>query len=219
MGTPEAMYDSDGNRTWSCDLDSYGRVRKFTGRLTDCPFRFQGQYEDEETGLYYNRFRYYSPEMGGYISQDPIRLNGSKFSLYAFVSNINFYVDILGLVGGGSYSDVRGSNIGGQVHHMPANSINDLSHGEGPSIWMETADHQLTASHGWQGAEGAAYRATQAELISQNQMAKAIEMDIDDIQGLFGSKYDSNIKEMIIYAESKEFISKDEAEWLKSKCK
>jgi hypothetical protein len=28
---------------------------------TMCPFRYQGQYEDAETGLYYNRFRYYSP--------------------------------------------------------------------------------------------------------------------------------------------------------------
>ena len=36
------------------------------------PFRFQGQYEDEETGLYYNRFRYYSPEEGCYTQQDPI---------------------------------------------------------------------------------------------------------------------------------------------------
>ncbi len=35
------------------------------------PFRYQGQYEDEETGLYYNRNRYYSPEEGVYICQDP----------------------------------------------------------------------------------------------------------------------------------------------------
>jgi RHS repeat-associated protein len=57
---------------WETHLDIYGKVRTFAGRsLSDCPFRFQGQYEDSETGLYYNRFRYYSPEIDGYISQDP----------------------------------------------------------------------------------------------------------------------------------------------------
>ena len=44
--------------------------------MNDCPFRYQGQYEDSETGLYYNRFRYYSPDEGMYISQDPIRRAG-----------------------------------------------------------------------------------------------------------------------------------------------
>jgi len=33
--------------------------------LKDCPFRYQGQYDDVEIGLYYNRFRYYSPDIGG----------------------------------------------------------------------------------------------------------------------------------------------------------
>jgi len=38
------------------------------------PLRFQGQYFDEETGLHYNRFRYYAPDIGRFISQDPIGL-------------------------------------------------------------------------------------------------------------------------------------------------
>ena len=45
------------------------------------PFRYQGQYEDIETGLTYNRFRYYSPETGSYISQDPYELLGAKIGL------------------------------------------------------------------------------------------------------------------------------------------
>ncbi|SUB89296.1 Cell wall-associated polypeptide CWBP200 [Porphyromonas macacae] len=48
----------------------------------NCPFRYQGQYEDEETGLYYNRFRYYDPNAGNYISQDPIGLEGDLLNLY-----------------------------------------------------------------------------------------------------------------------------------------
>ena len=52
------------------------------------PFRYQGQYEDIETGLYYNRFRYYSPESGTYISQDPIRLAGG-LAFYGYVMDCN----------------------------------------------------------------------------------------------------------------------------------
>ena len=52
------------------------------------PFRYQGQYEDIETGLTYNRFRYYSPETGSYISQDPIELLGGM-ALYGYVHDSN----------------------------------------------------------------------------------------------------------------------------------
>ncbi|WP_390902203.1 RHS repeat-associated core domain-containing protein [Xanthocytophaga flava] len=41
--------------------------------INSCPFRFQGQYHDRETGLYYNHFRYYSPEDGRYISSNRIK--------------------------------------------------------------------------------------------------------------------------------------------------
>ena len=65
--------------------------------MNDCPFRYQGQYEDSETGLYYNRFRYYSPDSGSYISQDPIGLAGGNPTLYGYVSDSNTEVDPLGL--------------------------------------------------------------------------------------------------------------------------
>ncbi|WP_200880456.1 RHS repeat domain-containing protein, partial [Porphyromonas gulae] len=97
LGTPTEMYNSDGEKTWSAELDIYGSVRTFAGRsLSDCPFRYQGQYEDEETGLYYNRFRYYSPDEGRYISQDPIGLAGG-IALYGYVHDSNSWIDPLGL--------------------------------------------------------------------------------------------------------------------------
>jgi RHS repeat-associated protein len=99
LGTPEAMYREDGEEIWACELNSYGKVRNWQGKVkTDCPFRYQGQYEDAETGLYYNRFRYYSPEEGMYLSQDPIRLNGG-FKLYSYVFDPNTWIDELGLTG------------------------------------------------------------------------------------------------------------------------
>ncbi|MFL0120078.1 RHS repeat-associated core domain-containing protein, partial [Tenacibaculum maritimum] len=61
------------------------------------PFRYQGQYEDIETGLYYNRFRYYSPDTGTYISKDPIGLLGNNPNLYAYVHDVNSETDVFGL--------------------------------------------------------------------------------------------------------------------------
>jgi RHS repeat-associated protein len=98
LGTPLALYDSQGRATWEMTLDSCGGVRQTKGKPQDCPFRYQGQYEDIETGLYYNRFRYYDPCDGCYISQDPIRLQGG-IQLYAYVKNPSAYSDILGLTG------------------------------------------------------------------------------------------------------------------------
>ena len=98
LGTPLTMYDGQGRATWEMSLDSYGGVRQGRGKAQDCPFRYQGQYEDTETGLYYNRFRYYDPETGQYISQDPIRLDGG-YNLYGYVKNANGWVDVLGLSG------------------------------------------------------------------------------------------------------------------------
>jgi RHS repeat-associated protein len=76
LGTPRAMFDAHGQEVWAADLDTYGQLREVRGGRKACPFRFPGQCEDSETGLYYNRFRYYDPEVGGYVSQDPIGLAG-----------------------------------------------------------------------------------------------------------------------------------------------
>ena len=98
LGTPVQMYGNIGNRTWAAEFDIYGKNRTFEwGSLNDCPFRFQGQYEDAETGLYYNRFRYYDPDTGGYLSQDPIGLAGNNPTLYGYVKDVNSWVDEFGL--------------------------------------------------------------------------------------------------------------------------
>ncbi len=67
------------------------------GRNLACNLRFCGQYEDEESGLFYNRFRYYSPETGQYLSPDPLGLAGGV-NPYGYVPNPVSFVDPLGLV-------------------------------------------------------------------------------------------------------------------------
>jgi RHS repeat-associated protein len=77
------MFDIAGDVVWSAQIDAYGELRDVQGSNRACPFRWPGQYEDFETGLYYNRFRYYDPGAGEYVSQDPIGLKGG-FALHAY---------------------------------------------------------------------------------------------------------------------------------------
>lgn len=97
LGTPTQAYDSRGDLVWEMLLDVYGGVMECRGDRSLVPFRYQGQYEDAETGLYYNRFRYYSPQMGMYISSDPIGLAGNNPTLYGYVSDVNAWLDVWGL--------------------------------------------------------------------------------------------------------------------------
>jgi RHS repeat-associated protein len=97
LGTPATMFDDAGKEIWSVDLNTYGAVRHSLGDAKDCPFRYQGQYEDVETGLYYNRFRYYDPTVGQYISQDPIGLESDVYNLYRYVKDTQIIFDTLGL--------------------------------------------------------------------------------------------------------------------------
>jgi RHS repeat-associated protein len=97
IGTPVEVYDTEGERIWFVELDIFGRVKEYTGDIDFIPFRYQGQYHDEETNLYYNRFRYYDPEAGIYTQQDPVGLVGDNPTLYAYVRDTNAWIDPFGL--------------------------------------------------------------------------------------------------------------------------
>jgi RHS repeat-associated protein len=83
LATPRQMTDTLGNVVWTARLDAYGKVTTETGTVVN-NLRFPGQYHDRETGLYYNLHRYYSPELGRYITSDPIGLQGG-LNTYAYV--------------------------------------------------------------------------------------------------------------------------------------
>jgi RHS repeat-associated protein len=97
LGTPNAMYDAAGNVHWSATVGAYGDLRDVTGDEVACPFRWPGQQEDAETGLYYNRFRYYEPAGGIYLSRDPLRLRGGM-RCYGYVSDTVRFLDPYGLI-------------------------------------------------------------------------------------------------------------------------
>jgi RHS repeat-associated protein len=101
LGTPTMLTTEAGAIAWKAQLDIYGVVREDNEGIADKnktknPWRYPGQYEDEETGLYYNRFRYYDPEIGRYISEDPIDLFGGP-ALYAYVAAPTGFIDPFGL--------------------------------------------------------------------------------------------------------------------------
>lgn len=96
LGTPQEITNSRGKLAWSASFKAYGNLAVVHNNEIENNLRFQGQYYDEETGLHYNRFRYYDPECGRFISQDPIGLLGGVNN-YQYVPNPTGWVDPLGL--------------------------------------------------------------------------------------------------------------------------
>jgi RHS repeat-associated protein len=140
LGTPIALYDGHGRLSWEAELDSYGAVRRGRGQAQDCPFRYQGQYEDVETGLYYNRFRYYDPEAGVYISQDPIGLAGGG-ALHAYVADPLTQLDVFGLSEGSGTLANRMVKAG-MTHGIPGFKKGDFrAHHVIPhQVWTQNQD-------------------------------------------------------------------------------
>jgi RHS repeat-associated protein len=98
IGMPREMTDGEGKLVWSAHYRAWGEAGILTEKVRN-PLRFQDQYYDHETGLHYNRHRYYDPESGRYISKDPIGLAGGM-NLYIYVDgNPLIYVDPEGLKG------------------------------------------------------------------------------------------------------------------------
>lgn len=96
LGTPTELLDETGSLLWAGFVDVLGHLQT-THQGTAPDLRWPGQYADEETGLYYNRFRYYSPQLAAYISPDPLGLLGG-LAAYAYVSSPLTYFDALGLI-------------------------------------------------------------------------------------------------------------------------
>ncbi|KRW61694.1 type IV secretion protein Rhs [Pseudomonas sp. TTU2014-080ASC] len=96
LGTPQELTSASGQILWSVQYRAYGNVAKLEVAEVDNPLRFQGQYFDAETGLHYNRHRYYNPNTGSYLTPDPIKLAGG-LNNYQYVPNPTGWVDPLGL--------------------------------------------------------------------------------------------------------------------------
>ncbi|MDQ9817497.1 RHS repeat-associated core domain-containing protein, partial [Acinetobacter bereziniae] len=102
VGTPQTLSNELGECIWEIKQDTWGTALEIKAIEEDNPFghsniRFQGQYYDKETGLHYNRYRYYEPYSARYVSKDPIGLFGG-LNNSAYVSDPNQWVDPMGLM-------------------------------------------------------------------------------------------------------------------------
>ena len=105
-GQPLALFNPQGKRTWRkapSSLWGLPLLESWESKQAE-PLNpnllFAGQYFDQESGLAYNRFRYYDPQSGNYLASDPIGLNGGE-TPYAYVHNPMGWVDPFGLAGCG----------------------------------------------------------------------------------------------------------------------
>jgi RHS repeat-associated protein len=97
-----------GNLVWHASYAAWGKLTELKISKIENTLRFQGQYFDSETGLHYNRYRYYNCDLSQYASQDPIGLFAGE-SLYIYAENPAGWIDPLGLTvrpGGAQYHDV-----------------------------------------------------------------------------------------------------------------
>ena len=97
VGAPQELTDKQGEIAWRVVYRTYGSVVTEETERIENSVRFQGQYFDSESGLHYNRHRYYHPGIGRFTSQDPIGLDGGDH-LYEYVPSPTVWVDPLGLV-------------------------------------------------------------------------------------------------------------------------
>ena len=161
LGTPVEAYDGEGRKVWERELDIYGRIKKVgkgsersavpkTGGQCFIPFRFQGQYEDEENGLYYNRFRYYDPSLGQYTQQDPIGLAGGNPTLYGYVFNTLCEVDPFGFaeefVFRGMIEDGGKPKVGNTARTLGARPNVDIPIDKNGMVYPETGGISVAPS-------------------------------------------------------------------------
>ncbi|MCG8425806.1 MAG: RHS domain-containing protein, partial [Chromatiales bacterium] len=129
LGTPIALSDLEGKVIWRAEYDPWGNIlEEYNPDNIEQSIRFQGQQYDEESGLHYNRHRYYDPNIGTYITQDPIGLQGGV-NLYAYAaSNPLIYTDPNGLdcVYSISAGTMKCTNSQGQTTHNSSNWVSGL---------------------------------------------------------------------------------------------
>jgi RHS repeat-associated protein len=139
VGLPEELSDQNGQIRWRAAYKTWGNTiaerweavnlaGEALNERADNPhsdnqaldvqqnLRFQGQYLDRETGLHYNTFRFYDPDIGRFISPDPIGLRGG-LNLHQYASNSNAWIDPWGLC-----SKALGKDLDANGRPNPGNS-------------------------------------------------------------------------------------------------
>ena len=115
---------------WYADYEAWGNTAKVVWReqVIDNvkvsqdelqPIRFQGQSFDTETGLHYNRFRYFDPDLGMFTTRDPIGLLGGS-NVFQYAPNPTGWIDPFGLSASSKLDTALGGKVGDRLsaHHL-----------------------------------------------------------------------------------------------------
>ncbi len=218
LGTPQELLNKHGELVWQARTSPYGEILKLGTNKIPNPIRLPGQYEDKESGLYYNRFRYYSPQDGGYINRDPIGLLGGD-NLYDYPRDPLGWADPFGLkecTGNssklaqpgedlyvGTYNQVRRANIKSGLnpthtpHHAIQNAVSSTTHGRGITINLKKELHELT----W------TYRRPMARGFSKEQY---LARDIADLRKILR---DAGYDRDVVNRQLKELIRQNKELW------
>jgi RHS repeat-associated protein len=130
---PELLVAGDGAILARMRATAWGRVEADPGARATTPWRFPGQYFDEEAGLCYNRYRFYDPEIGLYISADPLGLQGG-LGAYEYARGTPFRVaDPEGLLP--VVVTVSSSDVGPSTGHSRSHPERSNPNGFHPVVW------------------------------------------------------------------------------------
>ncbi len=199
IGTPLEMTDVDGHIVWQATYKAWGEVETLAVNAVEQNLRFQGQYFDEETGLHYNTFRYYDPEIGRFITQDPIGIDGGV-NLYRYATNPIAWIDPKGLASLfelGTYGELNGpTHIGDglQAHELLRHEYlvqqNLAEKGSrlagNPSIALDLDHHTRGPLKDTRGVGGTHWHESQireSQGLGRNDFAPSLKRELDITSG------------------------------------
>jgi RHS repeat-associated protein len=157
LGSTLALTDDTGAVRTTYSYDPFGSTTT-SGTVSTNPLQYTGR-ENDGTGLYYYRARYYSPKMQRFISEDPIGFAGGDVNLYAYVRNNPLrFIDPLGLAVG-DWWDLpsnldRSQEIAREELANRPDSHNDLGDAQRHAEWMERTTNETNAFTAWLAGTG-----------------------------------------------------------------
>lgn len=194
LGTPQEITNSDGKLVWAIQYRAYGNLAISYINEIENNIRFQGQYFDEESGLHYNRFRYYDPDNGVFLSQDPIGLLAGE-NAYKYTRNPISFIDPLGLAelyDVGTYSGLNGGDHVGdglQAHELIRHEFlvqeglttKSSRMADNPSIALDLDHHTRGPAKDSRGVGGAHHHETQiraSQGLGKNEFKSTVDEEI-----------------------------------------
>jgi RHS repeat-associated protein len=181
-GLPEQLTEADGHNVWQATYRVWGNTLEEVREpyyIEEQNLRFQGQYLDRETGLHFNTFRFYDPDVGRFTTPDPIGLAGG-YNLYQYAPNTAGWIDPLGLLKEGEvagYGAKAHKNDGLEAHEIVRNKFLEekgIAKGRrykgNPSIALSPKHHDMVHAE--------ENRLRRARGMGPNQMLKRGKLEI-----------------------------------------